>query len=85
MIIHSNTIYILHKNGANSHYTALNHLLLNNDTTLEYREFSVFSNLFKSIFSLNGKLFKKQLINFGFIINLLCSKNKKNSFRDSPI
>lgn len=77
MIIQSNTIYILHKNGANSHYTALNHLLINNDSTLEYREFSVFSNLFKSIFSLNGKLFKKQLINFGFIINLLCSKNKK--------
>ena len=77
MITQPNTIYILHKNGADSHYTALNHLLIKHRTTLKYREFSVFSDFFKSIFSLNGKLFKKQLINFGFIIRLLFSKNKK--------
>ena len=77
MITQPNTIYILHKNGADSHYTALNYLLNKEGTTLKYREFSVFGNFFKSIFSLNGKLFKKQLVNLSFIISLLFSSNKK--------
>ncbi|MDN3665387.1 glycosyltransferase [Algibacter miyuki] len=70
-------VYILHKNGAKSHYTALDNLLKKNDTILKHREFSVFGTLFKSIISLNGSLLKKQLINFIFLLELLLSKNKK--------
>lgn len=71
------TIYVLHKNGAKSHYIALEHLLNTHHIILKHREFSVFSKLFKGIFSLNFLLIKKQLINLSFLCNLLFSKNKK--------
>ncbi len=71
------TVYILHKTGADSHYVALHHLLKQHNHTLEYREFSVFSKIFKSLVKFNFKLFKKQLINMAFLTGLLFSKNKK--------
>lgn len=71
------TIYVLHKNGAPSHYTGLEQLLKTHNLNLKHREFSVFSKLFKSIFKLRGKEFVKQLVNFCFLISLLFSKNKK--------
>jgi len=70
-------VYILHKTGANSHYVALDHLLKKNGYILKFREFSVFSKIFKSVFKLNFKLFKKQLTNAAFLTGLLFSKNKK--------
>lgn len=72
-----NKVYILHKNGANSHYIGLNHLLNKNDASLLYREFSVFSKLFKGITNGNFALVKKQFTNLGFFMSLLFSKNKK--------
>ncbi len=70
-------IYILHKNGANSHYQALNFLLKKNNKELIFREFSVFGKLIKSIFKLDFKDFSKQIINFLFLLNLIFTKNKK--------
>lgn len=71
------TVYILHKNGANNHYTALKFLLQKQNIDLQYREFSVISKSFKSITKFDGKLFYKQMINAAFLIGLLFSKNKK--------
>ncbi len=71
------TIYVLHKNGANSHYSGLKYLLEQEDINLKFREFSVFSKFFKSLKTLNFNLFKKQCINLGFLIKLLYSKNQK--------
>ncbi|WP_298898974.1 glycosyltransferase family 4 protein [uncultured Psychroserpens sp.] len=71
------TVYILHKNGADSHYTGLQFLLQKEDINLEYREFSVLSKLFKSLTKFNFKLFRKQLANAAFMISLLFSKDKK--------
>lgn len=70
-------IYILHKNGAKGHYIALDYLLQKNSIILKHREFSVFSNLFKSITKFKIQLFKKQLKNISFFILILFSKNKK--------
>ncbi|WP_299278140.1 glycosyltransferase [uncultured Psychroserpens sp.] len=71
------TVYILHKNGADSHYTALQFLLQQEHIHLEYREFSVLSKLVKSLTKFNFKLFRKQLTNAAFMIGLLFSKDKK--------
>src|SRR5690554_7816482 len=71
------TIYVLHKNGAPSHYTGLDYRLKTHILTPKYRAFSVFSKVFKSIFKLRGKEIIKQLINFSFLIGLLFSTNKK--------
>jgi len=70
-------IYILHKNGADSHYTGLNYLLTQNNIELQYFEFSIFSKLFKSLFRFDFKLFFKQFENLRFLASLLFSKNKK--------
>lgn len=72
-----NTVYILHKNGSDSHYIALGYFLTEIGVNLKYREFSVLSNFFKSIFSLNFTLFRKQVVNLGFLISLLFSSKKK--------
>lgn len=72
-----NTIYVFHKNGAQSHYYALAHLCKKNNTKIAYREFSIFSKLYKGIIRGQFSLAKKQLINAGFIISLLFSSNKK--------
>lgn len=77
MLDTQNKVYIFHKNGANSHYLGLNHLLDKKGMILEYREFSIISKVIKAILTLNANLFKKQLINFCFIINLVLTKNKK--------
>jgi len=53
-------IYILHKNGANSHYTGLKHLLEQNDKELVYYEFCVLSKLVKSITKFRFQLFLKR-------------------------
>ena len=75
--MHQKIIYVLHKNGANSHYNALNFLLQQNSIKLKYREFSLFSSLFKGLISFNFVSLKKQCVNLGFLITLLVTKNKK--------
>lgn len=71
------TIYVLHKQGANSHYTALDFLLTQHSGTLEFREFSVFTKGFKALRSFDLKTLKKQVVNVSFLVHLLFSKNKK--------
>lgn len=70
-------VYILHKNGANSHYTGLKHLLSQEGVELSYVEFSIFSKLFKSLRKLRFQLFVKQLKNIFFFLSLLISRDKK--------
>ena len=76
-MMNTSKVYILHKNGAKSHYIGLKHLLDAHDITLKYREFSIFSKLFKFIFKLNLKGFGKQITNIFFFINLLFTSDKK--------
>ena len=71
------TIYILHKNGAPSHYYGLVYLAKKEGIEIKFREFSVFSKLYKSILKGNFKQLKKQFINAAFLLNLLVSSNKK--------
>lgn len=71
------TIYVLHKQGADSHYTALDFLVKNHSGTLKFREFSVFTKIFKALRSFDLKALKKQGTNFAFLANLLVSRNKK--------
>ncbi len=71
------SIYILHKNGADSHYVALKYLLDKNQYELKFREFSVLSSMFKILFNNSHKSFKKQIKNLLFLISLIFSKNKK--------
>jgi glycosyltransferase involved in cell wall biosynthesis len=70
-------VYILHKNGSNSHYTGLKHLLSEQNTTLKYREFSIISTFFKALLKGNGRVIKKQIVNFLFLLNLFMSKHKR--------
>ena len=71
------SIYVLHKNGADSHYTALKLLLEQEGYSIKYREFSVISQLIKGVFKGNFILFRKQIINLFFLINLFFTKNKR--------
>ncbi len=71
------TIYILHKNGANSHYYGLAHLAVQQGIKIKYREFSVFSKFYKGLIKGNFSLVKKQFINTGFLLGLLFSSQKK--------
>lgn len=73
----SGNIYVLHKNGTESHYIALKKLLENNNSTLKYREFSVFTKFFKALKTLDLQLFKKQLTNTFFLLSLFFTSNKK--------
>lgn len=70
-------VYILHKNGANSHYTGLETLLKKEGIILKYREFSIFGAFFKSLFAFNIKLVKKQGVNVLFLLKLLLFKDIK--------
>ncbi len=70
-------VYILHKNGADSHYIGLRYLLEKQGFKLQYFEFSVIGRLFKSLFKRDSESFKKQLKNIVFLINLFLTKNKK--------
>jgi glycosyltransferase involved in cell wall biosynthesis len=70
-------LYVLHKNGANSHYYGLAHLAEQQDMVLKYREFSVFSKFYKGLIRGNFPLVKKQLVNAGFLLGLLFSSQKK--------
>lgn len=69
-------VYVLHKNGANSHYIALEYLLKRNNIELQYFEFSVLSKAWKALTSFNFGLLKKQRENFSFLSSLLFSTNK---------
>ncbi|HAT64448.1 MAG TPA: hypothetical protein DCS66_07570 [Flavobacteriaceae bacterium] len=71
------TIYILHKNGAPSHYYGLVHLAKENGWEVKFREFSVVSKLYKGIIKGRFSQVKKQLVNAGFLLVLLFSSNKK--------
>ncbi len=71
------TVYILHKNGAKSHYIGLRYLLEKHDIVLKYREFSVFGKMFKSAKKTDWKSFKKQWVNLFFLLFLLFRKDKK--------
>ncbi|GAB5399699.1 MAG: hypothetical protein Aureis2KO_12840 [Aureisphaera sp.] len=71
------TIYVLHKNGAPSHYYGLEHLAHAHGYRIAYREFSIFSKLYKGLLRGKWKLFIKQFTNLGFMVSLLFSRNKK--------
>lgn len=71
------TLYVYHKSGANSHYTALAYLAKSEGFQIKYREFSILSKIIKSIFKLRFKLLSKQFINILFVIELLFIKKKK--------
>ena len=73
----SKTIYILHKNGAPSHYYGLVHLAKENGWEVKFREFSVVSKLYKGIIKGRFSQVKKQFVNAGFLLVLLFSSNKK--------
>ena len=73
----SRKIYILHENGANSHYRALKYLCQSKNSSLVYREFSIFKSILKSIIKSDKELLKKQLLNIYFLTSLIFSKNKK--------
>jgi hypothetical protein len=51
MLDTKNKVYIFHKNVANSHYLALNHLLDKKGMILEYREFSIISKVINNLSS----------------------------------
>lgn len=70
-------IYVLHKQGANSHYTALDFLVRQNSGEVVFREFSVFTKIFKALRKFDLQALKKQFINAIFLINLLFTKDKK--------
>lgn len=78
------TIYVLHKNGAKSHYIGLEYLLNQSKFKIKHREFSVASKFFKALIGLNFSLFKKQCINCWFLLSLRFSKNKKIVFGIAP-
>lgn len=71
------TIYVLHKNGAKSHYIGLDYLLNQNKFNLKHREFSVASKIFKALTKLDLMLLQKQFINCLFLLGLRFSKNKR--------
>jgi len=78
------TIYVLHKNGAKSHYIGLDYLLNQNNIKLKHREFSVAGKIFKALIGLNLFLLKKQFINCWFLFGLRFSKNKRIVFGIAP-
>jgi glycosyltransferase involved in cell wall biosynthesis len=67
-------IYVLHKSGANNHYTGLEELCKQKGYQIQYREFSVVGSFVKSITKLKPRLFSKQITNASFLNSL--SKNK---------
>ncbi len=71
-----NTVFVLHKNGAPNHYEALDFYLKKQGRHLKHREFSVIGSMYKAAIKLNGRLFAKQLVNLGFLISLVFSRNK---------
>src|SRR5690606_34816425 len=71
------TIYVLHKSGANSHYSGLKSIVEQNVGEIIIREFSILSMLINSLIKLKCKVFFKQIINAFFLLNLLISKEKK--------
>jgi glycosyltransferase involved in cell wall biosynthesis len=70
-------IVVLHEVGANTHYRSLKYFLNNNNIELEYREFAVFRKLIGSIIRIDKDHFLKQIVNIGFLLSLLFTKNKK--------
>lgn len=70
-------IYVLHKSGANSHYSGLAKLCEKNGYEVRYHEFSVVGTLFKSLLKLNFTLFSKQIQNAVFLSKLPKNKNFK--------
>ncbi len=75
--MHKQTVYILHKNGADSHYIGLRYLLEQNNMILKYREFSVVGKMVKAVKKTDWQSFKKQWINLFFLLSLLFRKEKK--------
>ena len=71
------TVFVLHKNGAKSHYYALDYLARENGYHIKYREFSVLSKFFKGIVQGRPSLALKQFTNTAFLLSLFFSKNKK--------
>lgn len=71
------TVYVLHKQGAKTHYTGLDYLLKQHGGQVVYREFSIFGRFFKSLFKGELKRAGKQVTNAGFMLGLLFSKNKR--------
>lgn len=72
-----NKLFILHQNGADSHYRSLEYLCDKSDIDCYFREISVISLSVKAILKGNTKLFFKQIVNVCFFIYLLFTKDKK--------
>ena len=72
-----NRVYIFHKNGANSHYVALEKLLNKHKIEIKFYEFSVIGKILKSITKFQPSLFVRQIQNIKFILFLLFTKNQK--------
>lgn len=70
-------VYVLHENGANSHFRALDFLLGENDIKLIYYEFSILRGVYKGVINKDVKLIRKQLVNLIFLINLVFCKRKQ--------
>lgn len=78
------TVYIFHKQGANSHYLGLDYLLKTKKKQIKFREFSVVTLWAISLKTLDYKLFLKQFINLAFLISLIFTRNKKIVFGIAP-
>ena len=73
----NNKVYVLHKQGAESHYTGLEYLLKEHSIEVEYREFSVITKTLKALKTLQFKKLQKEVKNFRFLLDLHFSQNKK--------
>lgn len=69
-------IYILHEYGSNSHYNGLLALCNDNGITPIYREFRFLHLVGSGTIHKNAKRVFKQVVNFLFLINLVCTRGK---------
>lgn len=69
-------IFVLHQNGADSHYIGLVEYAADNNKKVIFREFSVLRLLVKGFIKLNKNLILKQFINFFWLVGLLLKKNQ---------
>lgn len=72
----SEYVYVLHDQGAPSHYQGLEEILNNQNKKLVFREFNILRKLAKSLRYLDARLFYKQLINLAFLFTLIFTKRK---------
>jgi len=76
MNLKRNTIYVLHENGAPTHYAALDSWCDKINASIIYREFSIVTNFVKAMIKGQRKTMRKCLKNFWFILSLCFSTDK---------